>query len=121
MRALVELDRHLDPDSYPVLADAFNLSRAEVRGVASFYDDFQERTPAAHEVRICRAEACQAAGNASLLAAWEQLVLDRALVVERPVYCLGLCACAPAISIDGRPYAEVTPEQLTDLVGDLDG
>ena len=81
---------------------------------------FATRRPAAHQVANPPRSSVEI-GNAPRLAAWEKPVRAPALRAERPVYCLGLCACAPAISVDGRPYAEVTPERLTDLVGDLDG
>ena len=116
MRALLDLDGYLDPATYPVLADCFNLSRAEVKGVASFYDDFRDTPPAAHEVRICRAEACQAAGGRALLEAAADLGIGRGAVAERPVYCLGLCACGPAALIDGRLVGGLTPATLARLV-----
>lgn len=120
MHALVRLDGYLNPDAYPVLADCFNLSRAEVKGVATFYDDFSPTPPAPHEVRICRAEACQAVGGRALVEAAAALGIGAGAVAERPVYCLGLCACGPAVMIDGQLHGAVTPEGLAALLGDLD-
>ncbi len=44
------------------IADALNLSRAEVHGVVSFYHYFRQHAPGRHVLRLCRAEACQAMG-----------------------------------------------------------
>ena len=47
-------------ESVPLIADALNLSRAEVHGVVSFYHHFRGQPAGAHTIKLCRAEACQA-------------------------------------------------------------
>ncbi len=47
------------PEAVPLLAEALNLSRAEVHGVISFYHHFREHAPGRYVVQLCRAEACQ--------------------------------------------------------------
>lgn len=103
----------IDDDSIDAVAHAFNLGRAEVRGLVAFYSDFRTRPPATHTLTICQAEACQAAGSRALT----RLVCDRVgvelgeqnadgSVGVEPVYCLGLCARAPAMAVDGRLVVE---------------
>jgi len=92
----------LDP-----IATALRLSRAEVAGVIGFYHDFRRKPAGRHVLKLCRAEACQAMGGVAL-----QARLERALgqkigetkdgITFEAVYCLGLCACAPAAQVDGR-------------------
>jgi formate dehydrogenase subunit gamma len=92
----------LDP-----IATALRLSRAEVAGVIGFYHDFRRQPAGRHVLKLCRAEACQAMGGVAL-----QARLERALgqkigetkdgITFEAVYCLGLCACAPAAQVDGR-------------------
>lgn len=105
------------------IAHALNLSLAEVRGVISFYHDFRTTPPARHTLRLCRAESCQSRGAEALAAQLrEQLGLDDHGVSAdgaldlRPVYCLGACACSPALELDGQLHARVTPERLRALV-----
>jgi len=102
-----------------VIAGALNLSQADVHGVITFYHDFR-RAPAGQRVlKICRAEACQAMGgetaSAALLAGlgigWGDTTADGALTVDA-VYCLGLCACAPAALLDGEPLGRLTAASL---------
>ncbi len=50
-------------EALPFIAQALNLSRAEVHGVVSFYHDFREQPAGRHVLKLCRAEACQAAGG----------------------------------------------------------
>ncbi len=105
----------------PIICDALNITRAELHGVISFYHDFRSAPAAKHSLKICRAEACQAVGGKALservLAMlgldWGQTRADGALSVE-PVYCLGLCACAPAAMLDGKLIARASVEKITD-------
>ncbi len=100
-----------------------NLSRADVRGIVSFYHDFRSAPPGRHVLKLCRAEACQAVGAlalgerllARLGVAWGGTSTDGSLTVE-PAYCLGLCACGPAALLDDKPLALLDDEVLADLV-----
>ena len=100
---------HVPQAALPMIADALNLGRAEVHGVASFYHDFRKSPAGRHVVRLCRAEACQAQGaddfhaevKALLGLDWHQTGADGAVTLE-PVFCLGLCACGPSAMVDGQ-------------------
>ncbi|EPX75615.1 formate dehydrogenase subunit gamma [Salipiger mucosus] len=114
------------PDAaVPVIAEALNLSRAEVHGVVSFYHDFREAPAGRHVLRLCRAEACQAMGGKALSEAvlgklgvsWGETTADGAVTVE-PVYCLGLCACAPAAMVDGRVVGRADAARLDALLAE---
>ena len=105
------------------IARAFRLSRAEVRGVLSFYHDFRGEPPARHELRLCRAEACQSMGSEALAQRLRARTgLDDAGrsadggLELRPVYCLGACACAPALLLDGELHARVDAAALDALL-----
>ena len=104
------------------IADALNLSRAEVYGVISFYHDFRRAPAGRHVLKLCRAEACQSMGADRLAQellqrlglAWGGRTADGALTVE-PVFCLGLCACAPAALFDDTPHGRVDAQLLAEL------
>ena len=111
----------------PLVASELNLSRAEVHGVVTFYHYFRSAAPGAHTVSVCRAESCQAMGAEALAAhARQRLGVDFHQVTPdgrfslEPVYCLGNCACSPAVMIDDRLYGRVTPERLDALLSDAD-
>lgn len=99
------------------LADLLNLSRAEVHGVVEYYHDLRTSAPGRHIVRICRAEACQAMGGREL-EAHARATIDEDVTLE-PVYCLGNCACAPAVMIDGTTHGRVNAARLDTLLGAL--
>ncbi len=109
----------------PLIAQELNLSRAEVHGVVTFYHHFRHTPPGRHTVQICRAESCQSMGAEGLAehamrrlgVSFEETTADGAFSL-RPVYCLGNCACSPAVMIDGDLYGRVTPERLDELLAE---
>ena len=111
----------------PMVADALNLTRAEVHGVVTFYHDFRSEPPGRHVLRLCRAEACQAAGGDALaLRAQAKLGLafgttsaDGRVTLE-PVYCLGLCATAPSAMLDGRVVGRLDTARLDAVLEEVD-
>ena len=94
LRAVQAAYGWLPEDVVAVAAEIFNITRAEVRGVISFYADFRDRPVEGPVIRICAAEACQAVGARELRAAAEEAFGETATV--EAVYCLGLCSCGPA-------------------------
>ncbi len=82
------------------LAKALNVTRAEIHGVVSFYEDFKTQKPSKLQIKICRGEACQSVGANFLLESANALANGKNVDIE-PVYCLGNCALAPAVEIDG--------------------
>ena len=116
---------YVDKAIVPVLADALNLSRAEIHGTITFYHDFKDHPPGRRTIKVCRAEACQSRGvvamsdalKRKLGIAWPGTTADGAITIE-PVYCLGLCACAPAVLIDDEPMGNVDVHAVDDLIAE---
>jgi formate dehydrogenase subunit gamma len=120
---LMERFGYVDKAIVPVLADAMNLSRAEIHGTITFYHDFKDHAPGRCTIKVCRAEACQSRGALAMHDAlkqklgidWHGTTSDGAITIE-PVYCLGLCACAPAVLVDGEPVGHVHVDTLDALI-----
>ena len=114
---------HVPDAVVPRIAQALNLSRAEVHGVITFYHHFRREPAGRTVVQVCRAEACQSCGADELLAHAQGALAcsshhtsaDGAFTLE-PVFCLGLCASSPAIKVAGRLHARVTPEKFDRIV-----
>ena len=118
---------YVPPDAVPMIAEALNLSRAEVHGVMGFYHDFRSAPAGEHVVHLCRAEACQAVGARELEAhARERLGIGfgetsaDGLVTLEPVYCLGNCACSPSVRINDELHARVSPAKFDELIARLE-
>jgi formate dehydrogenase subunit gamma len=118
---------HVPAWAVPLIAQGLNLSRAEVHGVITYYHFFRSEPAGRHVVQVCRAEACKACGADALLAQAARLLgcephstrADGAVTLE-PVYCLGLCASSPAIMVDDRLHARMTPAKLAAVAAQLE-
>ena len=117
---------YVPESTLPVIANALNLSRAEVHGVVSFYHDFKREPQGRYTIKICRAEACQAMGTDKLCDHAEKKLgaefggtsKDGKYTVEA-VYCLGNCALSPAVMIGDDLYGRVDPKRFDEIVASL--
>lgn len=106
------------------IADALRLSRAEVAGVVGFYHDFRRKPAGRHVIKLCRAEACQAMGGEAVQARLEAALGMRlgetvGAVTLEAIYCLGLCACAPAAMLGERLIGRLDAAAVDGLVAEV--
>ena len=121
--AFVERYSYISEEAVRQIAQELNLSRAEVHGVVSFYHDFRTKPPGKRVIKICQAESCQAMGSRELTSHAEKAIgvsindtTDDGEVTLEPVYCLGNCACSPAVMIDQQVYGRVNPQKFDSLL-----
>jgi formate dehydrogenase subunit gamma len=126
LHAVIDRVGYVPPDAVPAIAGGLNLSRAEVHGVISFYHDFRTVRPGRKVIRVCRAESCQAMGAVALAEhiqsrlgiEFGQTSADGDFTLE-PVYCLGNCACSPAILVGEDLYGRVNPKRFDEIFSDV--
>ncbi len=132
LEVLHVVQRHLGcvPEAaVPLIAEALNLSRAEVHGTITFYHFFR-RTPAGRwVVQVCRAESCLSMGGDAVAAHAEKYLgvsMDHGAVTTpcgritlEPVYCLGLCSQSPAALVGDDPHVHLTPDSVETLLAGL--
>jgi len=114
---------YVPAESVPAIAKALNLSRAEVHGVISFYHYFRDTPPGKHTIHLCRAESCQAMGGKQLEKHvktrlgidFHETTADGKFSLE-PVYCLGNCACSPAMQIDEEIFGRVSANRFDTVI-----
>jgi formate dehydrogenase subunit gamma len=123
LHALQEEFGYIDDAMIPLLAEALNISNAEVHGVISFYHDFRRAPEGRHVLQICRAESCQSMGCNSLIEHVEEnlgVKLGQTTgdgnITLKAVYCLGNCALSPAVMLDGEPYGRVSAAVADSLI-----
>jgi len=126
LHALQDEFGYIDDALVPRVAEALNLSRADVHGVVTFYHDFRRRPAERHVIKLCRAEGCQARGGAAI----ERAAIDKlgvpmggtsgdGRVTLEPVYCLGLCAIGPNAMVDGVPVSRIDSATLDRLAAQV--
>ncbi|UOA08532.1 formate dehydrogenase subunit gamma [Methylobacter sp. S3L5C] len=125
LHAIQDSIGYVPAESVPAIAKALNLSRAEVHGVISFYHYFRESKPGNHTIYLCRAESCQAMGGKkleqhikdSLGIDFHETTADGEFSLE-PVYCLGNCACSPAMQIGTEIYGRVSADSFDTTINE---
>lgn len=123
LKAFVSRYSHISEEAMRHIAGELNISRADVYGVVNFYHDFRTTPAGEIVVKVCQAEACQSMGSRELTAQATELLgiglnetsADGGYSLE-PVYCLGNCACSPAVMIDDRVYGRVDGERLAEIL-----
>ena len=116
---------YVPEDSYLLISKALSLSVAEVHGVVTFYHHFRRHPVGKHILQICRAESCQAMGSeklekdikAKLGIDYHQTTPDGAITLE-PIYCLGNCACSPAVKLDDEVYGRMDTGKMFELISE---
>jgi formate dehydrogenase subunit gamma len=117
---------YVPTEALPVIAQALNLSNAEVHGVVTFYHDYRREPAGRHVLKLCQAEACQSMGSdrvaaqvkAALGIGFHETAKDGSVTLE-PVYCLGLCACAPSAMLDGQPIGRIGADVIAAIVAEV--
>lgn len=126
LHAFMDRFGYISDDAVRCLAEELNMSRADVHGVVSYYHDFRTTPTARHVVKICAAEACQAMGSRELMdhattSLGLELHKSNDTITLEPVYCLGNCACSPAIMVNGKTIGKVSAERFDEIMATLAG
>jgi len=126
LHALQDEFGYINESAIPLIAEALNISKAEVHGVIGFYHDFRLTPPGRHRLKMCRAESCQSMGCDRVIAHVEkrlgaklgETTADGSFTLDA-VYCLGNCALSPAMMLDGKPYGRVSAQVVDFILDDV--
>lgn len=126
LQDIQERDGYLSEQALHGLAQASGISENEIYGVASFYAQFRFQPPAEHTIHVCQGTACHVRGGHQLLYDFEErlkikageMTSDHKFGLER-VACVGCCALAPVVLIDGQVRAGMKPKMVTGLLSKL--
>ena len=106
------------------ISEKMDLPLSSVYGVATFYAQFSTEPKGKHIVQICDGTACHVRGSKDIinrmrkefnLTAEEKTTEDKFLTLET-VACIGACAMAPAVIVDGRVYGHLNPDEMMKIV-----
>ena len=128
LHAFVARYAYISDEAVRQIAEEVNLSRADVHGVVSFYHDFRTTPPGKRIVKICEAESCQAMGSRDLVAHAEKTLgvkmhgtTDDGETTLEPIYCLGNCACSPAMMVDDQVFGRVDADKFDGILAGQGG
>ena len=126
LQEIQERDGYLSEATVRVLSGASGISENEIYGVATFYTHFRFQPPAEHTVHVCLGTACHVRGGHQLLHDFEErlsitageMTADHRFGLER-VACVGCCALAPVVLVDGEVRANMKPKNVRGLLNQL--
>ena len=115
--------RYLPRPVLEYLAMRLKISLAEILRVASFYNAFSLTPVGRHTIEICLGTACFVRGSGLLLERLEQEIGivagetdSRGQFTLRTVRCIGCCALAPAMRIDGVTFGKVKLDKVVNIL-----
>ena len=119
---------YLSEEAVEELARLTGISANEIYGVATFYTQFRFSPPGRHRIQSCQGTACHVRGGRKILDELEkrlgitagQSTGDGQFDLER-VACLGCCALAPVVAVDGKVHAQVTAKKIPSVLSQYDG
>ena len=119
---------YLSEEAMAELERLMGISANEIYGVATFYTQFRFSPPGEHTIRSCQGTACHVRGGHQLLQKLQQnlgitagqTTKDGKFDLER-VACLGCCALAPVVSVDGKVHAQITAKKIPSILSQYAG
>ncbi len=118
--------RYLPQDVVNYIGIALQIPPAKIFGVGTFYAQFSLKPKGEYAILLCDGTACHMEGSTGLLKAIEEelnikpgeVTKDLMFSVDQ-VGCLGACALAPAMVINGEVYGNLTPEKVKQIIRNL--
>ena len=120
-----EIFRYLPAAAMREIARFLNITENTVYGVATFYAQFKLTPLGKKVIRVCRGTACHVRGSTKVLAEMEkrlgikagETTPDMEYTLET-VACIGACALAPTMTIDGETHGKMTTKKVAEVLGD---
>jgi NADH-quinone oxidoreductase subunit E len=117
--------RYLPAAVMKEIAGFLKISESTVYGVATFYAQFKLTPLGKKVIRVCRGTACHVRGSGKVLEEMEkqlgikagETTPDMEYTLET-VACIGACALAPTMTIDGEVYGKMTTKKVAEVLGD---
>lgn len=127
LQAIQEEYSYLPREAFPYLAREMHLQEAQIYGVATFYENFSLEAKGKYVIKVCDGTACHVRKSAPILErlrkelglSAEKITTDDLMFTVQTVACLGACGLAPAMTVNNKVYASMTPEKAVELLKHL--
>ena len=126
MVVLEEIQRefgYIPFDVQEMVANKLNVSVSDVYGVVTFYNFFSLNPKGKYVIGVCLGTACYVKNSQAVLDKFEEVLGIKAgetsedgLFTIEALRCIGACALAPAVSINGKVYPMVAPSKVLSII-----
>ncbi len=123
LQGVVEQQQYLSEYAMIKVAEAMNLSAAEVYGTATFYSFLENKKMGQYIIRVCKTITCSMKGKQQILSAIEEMLKIQigettpdGVFTLLQTNCLGWCHKGPAMLVNDEVYSDLTPEKVRDIL-----
>ena len=107
------------------IARQLNINVAKVYGVVTFYSFFTMEPKGEYVISICLGTACFVRGSGQVLEKVEEFLKikngettpDNKFTITT-LRCVGACALAPVMQINGKTYGNVKPDEVANILAE---
>ena len=117
---------YLPPDVMLEVSKKTGIPASRIYGVATFYEQFHLEPRGRHTIKCCRGTACHVKGGHNMIRTIAKtLDIDEGQTTEdmeftfETVACLGACALAPVMVVDGLYYGKMTSNKTKGVLNRL--
>jgi len=115
--------RYLPKEAIQHICDRLRIPFSKGYEVATFYSSISLTPRGKHTVHVCLGTACHLRGGPNILDTFErELKIKRGDTTENGLFtlesvnCLGACALAPLVRVDGHDYGKTTPGSVKKII-----
>ena len=108
-----------------IVSDEMGIPISDIYGVVTFYSFFSLNPMGKYVINVCLGTACYVKNSQSVLEKMETSLGIKAgettpdgLFTIEAVRCMGSCALAPAVSVNGKVYPNVSPTQVDKILAE---
>ncbi len=106
-----------------IISNKTGIPVAEIYGVVTFYSFFSLKPKGKYVLGVCLGTACYVKNSQAIVDKFSALLniapgetTEDGLFTIEAVRCIGACALAPAMTINGKVYPKVTPDQVGQII-----
>lgn len=99
------------------IAKKYDMPRAELYGIVTFYSRFYLTPVPKYIVRVCKSVSCSINGASKVLEALKAYLEENDGDFQlETVECLGQCSHGPAMTVNDKVYGDITPEKAIEIL-----
>ena len=125
LQGIITEERFISDVAMTEVARELDMSAALVYGTATFYSFLDTKPRGEYVVRVCKTITCDMKGKKQIIKALEdslkvkigETTKDNKFTLLE-TNCLGWCHKGPAMLINDEAYTELTPEKVSEIIGE---
>jgi len=113
-------------EAQEIVSEQTGISVAEIYGVVTFYSFFSLKPKGKNIIGVCLGTACYVKGAQQVIDKFCEILkikpgetTEDGLFTIDAVRCLGACAIAPAVSVNGKIFAKVSVSDVQGIIDEL--